>query len=1723
MKGFVLVLLCLLIVRVIAQEPYPPETPTVGAAVITEVPPLETATQPPTPSPDAPTPTDAPPEPSATHDTPPTEILPTETPPPSLTPIDTAIPPTDSPTEPAPSAEPTATATNSPTPTSIAPISFETTFEGGTIPADWQFTGLWTVVQTESGHALQADLNGGTLSFAALPHPFYIEVDLWLQTGSITIQTHETNPITTLTPQQLSIRGCALEEATVSLTGWHTLRVVWMEQGVSASIGETTLNQPCDLTSDPDERVQLVVNAGLLRIRRVQLAAGSPTFPTLQVEPAPPPTAIPPIETPTTLPYIVSSAAQPLSASAPPAPIPTYPLNGTLIGGNIEMPLWVGNVIFNWTMPTGSSATSYLFELSSHPAFQTISEVEPMPMQPDTALDLNMIAPNPISDGRYYWRVRALNAAGSSPWSTPQTIQIDRTPPPAVTLQLPAAAPVVSQNTRPTFSWSSAAGAVRYRLLVSYLPDLSVPVEGYESRIISGLSFTGSGMLGHPNYVAPLQGEFFWAVYPIDAAGNIGSAVIRDSYVDFRRSPAADALLLSAPAGIRPRLDWMPVIGMTTYSLDLANNPFFDGGITHTLEANHYTITRFDVEALYPLMGDVLRPGAVIFWRVRLPNQPSGYTPPRAFFVVDGALSAPRISTPADRAHFNQAPSFLVESPLLSLASSRVDVEIQVSPSLQFPPHATLITIGLYDANPIPLIQDLPSSAGTTYFWRARFIYHTASREITSPFSAPRSFVYDTQPPVFVPIPTVRAQNLRPALSFPAATGAVRYTVSQLQGSAPVVISPTPLTVPRFTPITDLKIGQNVLTVRAFDAAGNSADATFTVQVDIAQSPTPSASVRSPVTFRWANQPGHTQYTFQIATDPTFTELHPNSTTINGSAHTVTLQPGVFYWRVFPTGAALSDDLPSRALYVSASPLSRATLGLVAADNTLNIAEHAAGNALLSCQGAQPEHAPMLHAVPYQVELAANAAFTQSVQRVPVVCDGQPHAQLPAGELVSRPFVRVLTTYHDGLVLISPAQRITVDLTPPSVPVPLYPSAALRITTPLPTLRWQASAGVRPRDGYRVEFFEPTHADPFRVVSASAPELATSRLPVSTFAPLPQSSIEWRVVAVDPAGNESASPRLPFTIHLGSSPAHDAYLSTTLPQFVFERYPWHTGTYQVIIASDSTFHTLHSQHEIACTSTPCRFTLPSGSALSRGADYYWIVLPSTLPFDLAAVGAAAHFYVLAEADLISAPTLELVESDADQLLNAAQASDGLTFAWQAPAGLVSVQVVGYELQISRSITFHPLTAAHQTTDAAPSAALPVTWPDGKYFWRVRALLDRGGHSPYSAVGTFTLDRTPPTAPILTFPLGGTLTTTQPRLTWRPSPSAITYEGTINGVPFTTVNTHYTATLTQGQHTLTLRAVDQAGNLSAASQTTWAINLSQLPPHRAVRQQTSATLPIEFAWAVPTGYSGSYTLYLDTDGDFTTVDSAEGQPLTPITTTANRVRLPHLPEGIYRWWVGVGDEPLPDSLTPFTFAQTRAGVPAPLLNALAGDDRLNAAEYPDAAFTWNAPLGAAWQPVSYTFELSNSSTFSRMLHRTTSSTPAFSASALAVVDGTYFWRVRALYPYGFERVSPPRTIVIDRAGPPSAPQLISPLAHWVFAGTQPSFSWSSPPTSAYFRLDILTEDGASLVRSYIVTSPRLSVPTSAPLPAGTYLWRVQAYDNVGNTSPLSATRRVRVTN
>lgn len=1607
----------------------------------------------------------------------------------------------------------------SPAPPASESDRFDVTFDAG-IPQMWRLSGDWVLVQTERGAALQADIAGGALSFDVPLYPFTIELDLWLQTGSLSVQISADGPRITLTPQQLSLSACAAQDAVVALqlAGWHTLRITWRDDGVRAALDHWTLDAACDLSLLPAQQLHLITDAGLMRLDGVRLAPGEVIqgLPAVEASPIQPTTA----QSVTQYPMI---APQPLSSSAPPAPLLTYPAAGTHVGGTIQSEFWVENVIFDWQMPAGSSAISYQFELSSHPNFLTISEIEPLDLQPGTGLNLNTIVPGGLPDGRYYWRVRAINSGGSSPWSAPRTIQIDRVPPSAVMLQQPAVAPALSQNPRPTFSWSPATGAVRYRLMVSYLPDLSVPVTGYENRIITGLSFTGSGALNHAQYVAPLQGQFFWAVYPIDAADNVGSAEIRDSHIDLRRSPAPDALLQTTPNGFLPRLEWAAVVGATTYQLDLATDPFFTHPRTHTLAANAYTLSRFDAAALYPSMGDVLRPGAVIFWRVRLPDQPNGYLAARAFFITDQPLGAPHIAAPVNGVHLNDAPEFFLNSPLLSLASARIDAEIQVSASSSFPPHATLITIAQFDGNPIPLGHALPPSPSTTYFWRARFLYQTASREIASPFSAPRRFIIDTQPPTFAPLPTVRAQHLRPTLSFPAAAGAVSYTVIQLRDGTPTIISPTPLTAPRFTPTADLMIGENTLTVRATDAAGNSAEATMTVWVDIAQSPAASAAVGSSVTLRWVTQPNHTQYTVEIASDPTFTNLLPSSATVNSSAHTVALDAGVVYWRVYPSNAVRSENVPSRALYVSASPLSRAMLGSIAGDNALNVAEHAAGDVLVGCQGVLPEHLAMLHSTPYQLEIAADAAFSREVLRLPAVCDGSAYAQLPANALASRPFVRVVTMYEDGLTLVSPSRRVTVDLTPPAVPILLQPTADGRITTPLPTLRWQPSAGVRPRDGYQIEFFDPGQAMPFRILHTSAPELVASRLPASTFAPLPQAPVEWRVVALDTVGNESASPRRAFTVHLGVSPAHHAYLTTTLPEFTFERHPSHTGTYQLIIAADATFTTLHSQHVVACPSAPCRFSLPTGAALARESDYYWIALPGTPPFDPSSAGVPAHIYVLAEADTLTAPSLALIEGDADGLLNAAQAGDGLTFAWGAPTGLSTVQVVGYELHVSRSITFTPLTALHTTPDATTTATLSAPWPDGKYFWRVRALLDRGGCSPFSPIGIFTLDQTPPALPMISAPLSSILTTTHPRFTWRSSAGAATYEGTINGVPFTTTATEYIAALSQGQVTLTLRAVDQAGNLSAPRHGTWMINLSQTPRHQAVRQQTSAALPIDFTWAAPAGYSGMYTLYLDADGDFSTLDTVDGMMLAPITTTSSRVYLPHLPEGIYRWWVSVGDEPLPNPFTPFTFAQTRGGLPAPVLHPVAGDDRINAAEHPTAQFTWEPPSGAAWQPISYTFELARSSAFTPVVYQSTTTTAALDADLVPIADGSYHWRVRALYPHGYTRTSPPRAITIDRVGPSSAPLPLSPAPHWVFAGVQPSFSWSSPPTSAYFRLDILSEDGLSLVRSYIVTSSQLSIPTSAPLPAGTYLWRVQAYDAAGNVSPVSALRRLRITN
>ena len=70
---------------------------------------------------------------------------------------------------------------------------------------------------------------------------------------------------------------------------------------------------------------------------------------------------------------------------------------------------------FDWS--TVSGAASYQFQVDDDPSFDSL-EID------ITTTSSNYNPPSALPFGAYYWRVRAVNACGSSPWSVTRSYQI---------------------------------------------------------------------------------------------------------------------------------------------------------------------------------------------------------------------------------------------------------------------------------------------------------------------------------------------------------------------------------------------------------------------------------------------------------------------------------------------------------------------------------------------------------------------------------------------------------------------------------------------------------------------------------------------------------------------------------------------------------------------------------------------------------------------------------------------------------------------------------------------------------------------------------------------------------------------------------------------------------------------------------------------------------------------------------------------------------------------------------------------------------------------------------------------------------------------------------------------------------------------------------------------------------------------------------------------------
>jgi hypothetical protein len=120
---------------------------------------------------------------------------------------------------------------------------------------------------------------------------------------------------------------------------------------------------------------------------------------------------------------------------------------------------------------------------------------------------------------------------------------------------------------------------------------------------------------------------------------------------------------------------------------------------------------------------------------------------------------------------------------------------------------------------------------------------------------------------------------------------------------------------------------------------------------------------------------------------------------------------------------------------------------------------------------------------------------------------------------------------------------------------------------------------------------------------------------------------------------------------------------------------------------------------------------------------------------------------------------------------------------------------------------------------------------------------------------------------------------------------------------------------------------------------------------------------------------------------------------------------------------------------------------------------------------------------------------------------------SLADDNYYWKVIGINAWG-ENSSLVWTFTVDTT-PPSAPTLVSPT-NGLHVESTPVFDWSDVADAESY--EILVDNNADFASPEIQVSD-VSLSTYTPtitLENGTYSWKVQAYDNVGNAGSFSST-------
>ena len=610
------------------------------------------------------------------------------------------------------------------------------------------------------------------------------------------------------------------------------------------------------------------------------------------------------------------------------------------------------------------------------------------------------------------------------------------------------------------------------------------------------------------------------------------------------------------------------------------------------------------------------------------------------------------------------------------------------------------------------------------------------------------------------------------------------------------------------------------------------------------------------------------------------------------------------------------------------------------------------------------------------------------------------------------------------------------------------------------------------------------------------------------------------------------------------SPADGTRTNNTTPQFTAKYYEsdGNTGTlsFRLCSAADST----------------CAAPIQTGSAAGLGSGVNGSWMPTALVdgkyyWEAQATDSAAHQSTWSSpisftVDTVPPGTPTLDSPVVGARVNSTQIGATFVDSDSSDSGTVSYQLCS---NASCSMVVASGTSAIATANSAVTMS-PGSFPDGTYYWRLRAT-DVAGNptASWTPTQSFVLDTNPPGVPALVSPadgaylgagvaLSGTFSSGDAGDSGKvefqvcsdnPCSSVLgtgqSSSGLLNGATGS-----WTATgMAQGTNYWRTRAQDAAGNLSSWSGAVRSFTYDTVAPTAPgpgsvpPRAQTPPQLSATFADPGATD-SGTLLFRICSNSGCTAVVQSHTVSSVANNTTVNWTP-GSLADGLYYYTVTATDAAGNASSSSGSFTVDTVAPAKPALVSPASATRVDAIPRLNATFTNSDPTDSG----TVTFQLCSDSACSTVLGSSTSATVGSGAgvnwtSAGPLADGTYYWRASSLDAAGNQGAwSSVRSFVLDTTAP-AVPTLGS-LASQVSASPSLSASFSDPdaPDTGTISFQVCSDSACTAVVSTGSSAAGVANGasgnwTATGLAQGAYYWRARAQDASGNQSAWSGTQQ-----